>query len=200
MQLNLIEAPASEIITLEETKKYLRIDHDFDDNLIVMLIKSTREAIEAVIQKSIMKQAWEYNIQNQHVSNFYFNEGGDYPNVFDDVLKISLPKPPVRKIISVEIGDKEIDPEKCSLDTVNNRFCLCIHDKRLLARKRKISVSIKYEAGISDRAENIPYQLKLANLMLVANAFQERYSYSQNNVVSQGVKQLLSPFLEWRLF
>ena len=61
-------------------------------------------------------------------------------------------------------------------------------------------IIIKYKAGISDQAENIPYQLKLANLMLVANAYQERYSYSQNNVISQSVKELLMPFLNLRIF
>ena len=45
MKLILIEQPTDEIISLEETKNYLRIDHDFDDDLLKMLIKSTRAAM-----------------------------------------------------------------------------------------------------------------------------------------------------------
>jgi uncharacterized phiE125 gp8 family phage protein len=198
MQLNLIEGPTCEIITLEETKNYLRIDHDFDDNLISLFIKSTREAMEAIIQKSIMKQVWEYKSEDQFISNFYFNSD-DYPSVFKNTLKIILPKPPVRNILCVKINDNEIDPQQCSLDTAGNKFCLCIHGKHSFTKKPKISVIVRYEAGISDCAENIPYQLKLANLMLVANAFRERYSYSQCDVISEGIRQLLSPFLNIRM-
>jgi hypothetical protein len=196
MQLNLIEGSSGEIVTLEEAKNYLRIDHDFDDNLISVLIKSTREALEAIIQKSILKQVWEYSVENQSISDFYFNSS-DYPNIFKNTLKISLPKPPVRNILAVKINGEEIDLDKCSLDTVGNRFCLCI-ECNFAMKKSKISFSIRYETGISNNVENIPYQLKLANLMLVANAFQERYSYSEN-IISQGVRQLLTPFLNLRM-
>ncbi|MDR0968397.1 MAG: head-tail connector protein [Holosporaceae bacterium] len=194
MQLNLIEQPASEIVTLGEAKNYLRIDHDFDDNLILNLIKSTREAIETTIQKSIVKQTWEYKLDRESVSNFKPGNSS-YPNIFCGVMRIPLPKPPIMKIILVEIDDREIDPKKYSLETINERFCLCLNDPKLFQNKRKISVRIIYETGISEDPENIPYQLKLANLMLVANAFQERFSYPQNGFVSQGVKRLLSPFL-----
>ncbi|MDR1333898.1 MAG: head-tail connector protein, partial [Holosporaceae bacterium] len=165
MQLNLIEESSGEIITLEETKNYLCINHDFDDSLISILIKSTREALEAIIQKSILKQVWEYKMENQPVSNFYFNSN-DYPNIFKNTLKISLPKPPIRKILAVKINEEEIDLNKCSLNTIGDRFCLCIVNN-FLAKKSKISFSIRYETGISDDVGNIPYQLKLANLMLM---------------------------------
>ncbi len=56
MNLELIAQPNSEIITLQEVKDYLNIDHDFEDNLLELLIKSTREAIETIVQKSIIKQ------------------------------------------------------------------------------------------------------------------------------------------------
>jgi hypothetical protein len=200
IQLNLIEKPSQEIITLDEAKNYLRIDHDFDDNLILSFIKSTREAMESIIQKSIMKQIWEYKLYNSSISDFDFIES-DYPSIFSGTMKITLPKPPIIKIISVAIDNKELSSGKYSLGKINNKFCLCINSKKFLSDgRRKISIDIVYEAGIADCVENIPYQLKLANLMLVANAFQERYSYRQNSVISQGVKQLLEPFLNLRIF
>jgi hypothetical protein len=199
MQLILIEKPTSEIISLEETKNYIRIDHDFDDTLILGLIKTTREAIESIIQKSIMKQVWEYTLNSNSICNFDFGES-DYPSIFCDIIRIPLPKPPVTKVFKVEINDHEIEKDSYTLDAVNNKFCLCFSSKKLLNRKNKISIKIKYEAGIAENVENIPYQLKLANLMLVANAYQERFSYKQNGIISQGVKQLLGPFLNLRIF
>ncbi|MDR0632225.1 MAG: head-tail connector protein [Holosporaceae bacterium] len=199
MHLNLIKKPSEEIISLAETKNYLRVDHDFDDNLISGLIKSTREAIESIIQKSILKQVWEYGLDNYSICDFDFKEG-DYPSIFCGTMTIPLPKPPIIKIVSVEVDDREIDSQKYSLERRRGKFCLCINDGSIFKSRRKISISVRYEAGIADSVENIPYQLKLANLMLVANAFQERFSYEQNNVISQGVRQLLNPFLNLRIF
>ncbi|MDR2724450.1 MAG: head-tail connector protein [Holosporaceae bacterium] len=199
MQLNLLEKPSDEIITLEETKNYLRIDHDFDDNLILAFIKSTREAIETIIQKSIMKQTWEYRLDNSSICNFDFGES-NYPSIFCDSMRIPLPKPPIIEIVSVSVDDQEVESNKYLLEKINNKFCLCINSKQLFKNKRNISTTIKYHAGIAEQIENVPYQLKLANLMLVANAFQERFSYQQNSIVSQGVKQLLGPFLNLRFF
>ncbi|MDR1982794.1 MAG: head-tail connector protein [Holosporaceae bacterium] len=200
MELNLIEKPSSEIITLEEAKNYLRIDHDFDDNLILSFIRSTREAMESIIQKSIMKQTWEYKLHDSSICDFDFHES-DYPSIFSGTMRITLPKPPIIKIISVAVDEAEINPGKYSLEKVSNKFYLCVNSEKFFSvSRRKISVNVVYEAGIADCVENIPYQLKLANLMLVANAFQERYSYKQNSVISQGVKQLLGPFLNLRVF
>ncbi|MDR2067793.1 MAG: head-tail connector protein [Holosporaceae bacterium] len=199
MQLNLIKKPESEIISLQETKNYLRLDHDFDDNLIASTIKSTREALESIIQKSILKQTWEYVLDNCSICNFDFGES-DYPSIFCDIIKIPLPKPPIMKIVSVTIDGKEQKEVKYSVEKINYKFCLCVNCGKSICRRNKISIKIVYKAGIADKVDNIPYQLKLANLMLVANAYQERFSYKQDGVISQGVKQLLSPFLNLRIF
>jgi uncharacterized phiE125 gp8 family phage protein len=155
--------------------------------------------MESIIQKSILKQIWEYRLDNYSMCDFDFKES-DYPSIFCGTMMIPLPKPPIIKIISVEVDNLEVDSQKYSLEKNRTRFCLCIKDRSIFKSKRRISIAVRYEAGIADSVENIPYQLKLANLMLVANAFQERFSYEQNGVISQGVKQLLSPFLNLRIF
>ncbi|MDR2765943.1 MAG: head-tail connector protein [Holosporaceae bacterium] len=199
IQLNLIEKPSKEIISLEETKNYLRIDHDFDDVLILNLIKSTREAVESIIQKSIVKQTWEYVLTSSSIweQGFY---GDDYPSVFGDTMRIPLPKPPIIKVVSVTVGEDELEKRRYSIERMDSKFCLHIKDKKLFNRRNRTVIKIKYEAGIADNVENIPYQLKLANLMLVATAYQERFSYGQSGLISKGVKQLLSPFLNLRFF
>ncbi|MDR0555393.1 MAG: head-tail connector protein [Holosporaceae bacterium] len=198
MQLNLIERPSEEIVTLGEAKNYLRVDHDFDDMLIGGLIKSTREAIESILQKSILKQTWEYRLDNYAIDSLCF-VAGDHPSICRGVMKIPLPKPPILKIIGVEVDNLDVDSDQYSLEREGGKFYLCIRKASLFKNKRKISLATRYEAGMADDVENIPYQLKLANLMLVANAFQERFSYEQKEIISQGVKQLLSPFLNLRI-
>lgn len=198
MQLSLVEKPKDEIVSLSEAKNYLRIDHDFDDSLLDMIIKSTREAMESIIQKSVMVQTWKYTIENSSIG--YKLEEDNFPSICCDTVRIPLPKPPVAKIVNIKIDDREIDSQFYNLKKFNSKFCACLSSEKVLKAKRKSQISIEYEAGISDKTENIPYQLKLANLMLIANAYQERYSYNQNSVISRGVKQLLEPFLNLRIF
>lgn len=199
MKLALIEQPTDEIITLKETKNYLRIDHDFDDDLLNMLIKSTRTAMEAIIQKSIMSQTWEYTIDHNSVSNSRY-ERRDIANVSCGIVTIPLPKSPVVNILSVKMGNETVESAAYCLEKFTNKYCLILNCKNLPSKKVKYPIVIRYKSGISTTVENVPYQLKLANLMLVANAYQERYSYSQNNVISQSVKELLMPFLNLRIF
>lgn len=198
MQLKLVQAPASEIITLEEAKNYLRIDHNYDDGLLLGFIKATREAMESIIQKSVMKQVWEYQLDNRDIRKFA-GEEDDCPSVLGDMLSIPLPKPPTIRILSVVIDDLEYDNKRYTLEKIYSQFRVCINCKHG-AKPKNRHICITYEAGIADSAENVPYQLKLANLMLVANAYQERFSYKPNGVISQGVRQLLEPFLNLRIF
>jgi len=195
MMLTLIRKPMSEIVTLEEAKNYLRVDHNFDDDLIKGLIKSTRQAMESIIQKSIMKQTWEYTFTDAAIAEFW---GKDRPNVCGDILQIPLPMPPILNINGVVANSRVIDPERYVVENFGNKYCLCVTDAKLVSGK-KISITINYDAGISDQVENIPYQLKLANLMLLANAYQERFSYKQDRIISKGVKQLLSSYLSLRI-
>lgn len=199
MQLNLIKKPSCEIITLEEAKNYLRIDHDYDDDLILNFIQATREAIESIIQKSIMKQVWSYQLDNRSICNFDSGES-NYPSVFGDIMRIPLPKPPIMEILNVVIDDKVYEKKAYYLDQTGGQFYLCVSCANIIGKKRKVLITIEYAAGIADSVQNIPYQLKLANLMLVANAYQERFSYKQQGVISQGVRQLLEPFLNLRIF
>lgn len=199
MQLSLVEKPHEEIVSLEETKNYLRISHDFDDSLLEIMIRSTREAMESIIQKSVMAQTWKYTINNDFITSACVQED-DFSSICYDVFRIPLPKPPVVKIIRVKADDTELDSQSYMLEKFNSKFYLSISSKKIFTANRKASIAIEYTAGISDKKENIPYQLKLANLMLIANAYQERYSYNQNSFVSQGVKRLLEPFLNLRFF
>lgn len=193
MNLELIEQPNSEIITLQEVKDYLNIDHDFEDNLLELLIKSTREAIETIVQKSIIKQTWKYTLLRQEFTNL--NSDGR-PCVFGNMIKIPMPRPPVLNIVKVVVDDKIIDNKKIRLEKINNTFYLYINNVRNFENTEKIEIT--YDAGIALFPNSVPYQIKLANLMLVANAYQDKYHSTYQ--MPSGIRELLSPFLNLRIF
>jgi uncharacterized phage protein (predicted DNA packaging) len=198
VNLRLIEAAVDEIISLKEAKEYLRIDHDFDDEVITTLIKSTREAMESVVQKTILKQTWEYTIYNDIINNLTA-KGEKHPSFSNGLLTIPLPKPPIIKIIHVTLDSKELELRQYRFEKIGARFSVSIIYRSIPNYKNVKAIAITYEAGIVENAKEVPYQLKLANLMLLANAYQERYSYKSEGIMSAGVRQLLSPFLNLRL-
>lgn len=193
MQLTLTKQPESEIISLKEAKDYLHISHEFDDSLINLLIKSTREAIETIVQKSIIKQTWEYVVFREEFSNL--NSDG-CPCILGSLIKVPLPRPPVLEILEIKMDDKTIDKRKIKLERINNNFYIYIENLKNFEKSNRLTII--YNAGIALTAENVPYQIKLANLMLVANAYQDRYQ--PRNYISSGVKELLAPFLNLRIF
>jgi uncharacterized phiE125 gp8 family phage protein len=189
MNLYLLKPPEKEMILLEEGKNYLRIDHDFDDDCLTSLIRSTREALETVIQKSVLRQTWKYIING----NFFLLE--KYVSFCGNIIKIPLPKPPLIKIVDVTLDGKKIDNEKYGFEKVDSTLRLNMS----MNSKKHRALEVVYEAGIVEDVQNIPYQLKLANLMLLANAYEERYSHKNDDIFSKGVRRLLSPFLNLRL-
>jgi hypothetical protein len=96
-----------------------------------------------------------------------------------------------------------MDPQKYKVEKRHSQFCLLLSSD--IIKRRRCSayadtkIVIVFDAGISEDPKNVPYQLKLANLMLLSNAYNERYSYKAETVVNPGVRQLLSPFLNLRL-
>lgn len=193
MQLELIRQPESEIISVKETKDYLHISHDFDDELIKFLIRTNHEAIETIIQKSIIKQTWKYVIYREEFSN---SATDGCPCILGSVIKIPMPRPPVLEILKISVDGMEVDRRKVKLEKINSTSYVYINNLKNFENSTQLS--IEYDAGIALTPSQVPYQIKLANLMLVANSYQDRYQSC--NKISSGVKELLSPFLNLRIF
>lgn len=198
MQLTLIEHPAQEIISLKQAKDYLRVEHDFDDALISSLIRSTRELMETMIEKSILKQTWKCVISRGSMCGFNLNNF-DETDRLQCMVTFALPRPPIMKILSVHVGGKKLEEHQYRLENVSGKFYLCMDLAQISGAKIDDSLEVLYESGMTEDPEKVPYQLSLANLMLIANAYQERYSQSHNELISQGIRQLINPFRNLRL-
>ena len=105
MKLISVEKPQTEILSLQEAKNYLRVEHEFDDELIKDLIISARELIETVTEQSVLKQTWQCTFDYGEICDFYSIDD-EKPSIFGWLITIPLPKSPVIKIISVSISDR----------------------------------------------------------------------------------------------
>lgn len=60
--LKLFAAPASEPLTLSDTKNFLKVEHTTDDSLITMLISGARIAAEGITNRALITQTWDFYI------------------------------------------------------------------------------------------------------------------------------------------
>ena len=58
MSAILLNAPASEPVSLAEAKLFLRVEHDDDDDLIAALIAAARVQVEAQTRRALITQTW----------------------------------------------------------------------------------------------------------------------------------------------
>lgn len=192
MELVLLEQPQQEIISLNEVKNYARIDQDCDDSLIKTFISATREAMESILQKSIIKQKWLYQIDAKNINNLNVGEK-NFPSILYGLIKIPLPKPPVISIEKVKVNYMDGRSKDIKYDEeIDSRFYVIINQREIGTRVK--SIDVVYYAGISETSENVPYQLKLANLMLVANAYRNRFTYNSAEFMPKNIEKILSPF------
>lgn len=192
MQLNLLEKNEQELISLPEAKNYIRVEQNCDDNLIKTFISATREAMESILQKSIVKQKWSYQIDAKDV--VYIEVNNDISDISSCKVKIPLPRPPVIEIEKVTVNYKNGKSRVLNNyeQEVDRQFCLLIDRNEI--RPSVKNIEIVYSAGIVENVENVPYQLKLANLMLVANAYKNRFSYDSSEFMPKSIEKMLAPF------
>jgi len=86
MQVIQTVAPTQEPITLDEAKKFLRITHANEDNLISSLISTTRELAESYLNRQLEIATFELYTSSLNTD-------------------FRLPKNPIKEIISVEYLD-----------------------------------------------------------------------------------------------
>lgn len=87
--LQLVTAPTSEPITLDEAKSVAKIEYDDDDTLITWWIKEGREALEKATGLQLLPATWRIYLDSFPATCFY------------------LPKPPVRAVSSVKYLDSD---------------------------------------------------------------------------------------------
>lgn len=192
MELSLLEKNEQELVSLDEVKNYIRIDQSCDDNLINTFISATREAMESILQKSIIKQKWLCKIDAKDIN--YIDISDDSSCISSKKVRIPLPRPPVITIEKVTINYKNGRSKilKDFEEMADKQFYLLIDREEV--RSSVKNIEIVYYAGIVENAENVPYQLKLANLMLVANAYQNRFRYDSSEFMPKNIEKLLAPF------
>jgi uncharacterized phiE125 gp8 family phage protein len=169
MALRLVTPPLIQPLTLEETKKHLRVEHDDEDTMIQTYIKAATSTCEIFTGRAFITQRWELVLDN-------------FPG------QIQVPKPPLQKIDSfvydASDGNEQALEEYVDyfVDTVNQPgWIVAVGDPGMWPTPINAinSVRIQFTAGYTDNAsppsENVPDDIKAALLLTVGSfyAFRE---------------------------
>lgn len=161
-------------INLEEAKKHLRLDFDFtdDDQFIQSLIKSSVNICENYIQKEIATTNVNYKLYDFAGSELTLNGGN---------------------LISVDgiTGDtSEINSSKYEVLQYHSTFIIEFDD--VLSYPDKY-IYVNTTQGYN--SNNLPFDIKAAILIQLADLYDHRSSYEFNNIKKNDtVQSLLTPY------
>jgi uncharacterized phiE125 gp8 family phage protein len=170
--LSIINHALETPVTLREVKNHLRIDHNYEDEYLEIIINGGVKFIENHIQKTLITKT--YQLIN-HRSN-------------SETLLQSIPLPmgPVGQIISVNrlVGTQKVAIKRYFLDTKHSvNYLECSGDYPV--------VEITYTAGYGLK-KDVPCDIKQALLLQIAEFYEKR----ENSDISKSnlIDSILTPY------
>ena len=188
MAVVVIDAPDSDLVSLEEAKAHLRVDFDDDNDYIEGLIKSAVANVDGPagwLGRALLTQTLEWR--------------GDEFGSCD----IRLPFPPITEVVSVKYDDAD-GVEQTVSDTDYRlvgqpsapRIALAYGSSWPAVRWQSESVRIQYLAGYGD-PEDVPAPIKQAILLMVGHWYANRETVTIGQTgydLPMAAKFLLFPF------
>lgn len=135
--LTLTTGPASEPLTVAQTKDHLRVDITDDDDIIAAYIKAAREHTESFLARTLLTSTWTLVLDN-------FPSGNSIP----------LPRPPLQSVSSLKYVDTDGTQQtwattNYSVDTNSEPGRLYLAYETVWPSNRSIenAIEIEYVAG-----------------------------------------------------
>lgn len=188
MALLRLEAPAVQLVEMEDLKLRLKIDDDADDTGLAMLLSAATRRAEQKTQRAFLTQKWRLTLDG-----FPAKKCGE----------ILLPLPPLQSVDQIVYVDSQgveqvMDPQ--DYQVVPGDVLGAVYPAVGLAwpatDSGKQSVKIDFTCGYGDPSEVEP-DIVLAVLFLVGHYEQNREAVTDRtmSVLPMGVDDLLSPYI-----
>lgn len=203
MGLKLKTPPEQEPISLQEAKAYLRVDASVDENVILHLLKASRQAIEAHINRCLIEQTWLFEL-NAGYASAIADDHYIEANRSKGRGGIELPRSPFIKLTKAPTyfdGQHKSEIKNYRLDTVGP--VARIHFGHAFLNSKGV-IQIEFQAGYGGSPESVPDTLKQAILMLTAAAYENRTGSANDNsaypiFMNEAVIRLIAPYRVIRL-
>lgn len=178
----LIEAPASEPLSLAEAKTYLRVAHDTEDALIGSMISAARMQVESHTRRALITQTWRIVLDRWPSS-----------------AAIVSPVSPLREIVAARVRDEageaqELDADIFIPNTASSPGLIAFDAGRVIHPSQDVAgIEIDIEAGYG-AASDVPAPLVQAIRLLLARAYEFRGQDENNEAMPEGIAELLAPY------
>lgn len=194
-------APAVEPVSVEQARKWVRVDGGDEDETILTLIKAARRFIEQRTNRALIDSEWTFTLDRFPLPRF-----GD-PALCGRAA-IEIPKGPVTDIIAVKYVDMA-GVQQTLTAGVDYLVDLAREPVRITpawdkawptARLQTAAVTVEFAAGYTDAA-SVPDDLTLAMRLLIGHWFQNRETVvvgSINSTLEMAFDELVEPHRLWR--
>ncbi|MEI8294998.1 MAG: head-tail connector protein [Alphaproteobacteria bacterium] len=176
------EASPIPLISLQEIKTHLRLDHALEDEYLQNLIQGATEWVEHEIGRALLYQTW-VNVHQPNECTFEQQA----------TISIDLEYPPLVEIVSIEalLADGAKKPIRRYVLNTNNLM------PRLSLGYQHHPIAITYRCGYGERPITVPPTLRQAVLTVATKFYEDR---SQNTELKTPLLQsLLNPFRVMRI-
>ncbi len=181
LSMQLITEPASEPVTLDEAKLFLRIDTADDDALLATLITASRRLVEQTTGKCLLLQTWRFGVDRWPVSAL-----------------LRLPLSPLLSLSAVTVMDgpgNRVAHTLAKFPITATSVPPTIQAKTVPSSGAVCEGGIQLDAvfGYGTTAASVPQPLRLAVLMVAAQFYETR---GQGETILPGaVRTLIAPFV-----
>lgn len=191
MRLVLVTPPIKEPVDLPAVREHLRVDGTADDDLITALIVTAREQVETITRRALLTQTWDYSL-----------DGWPY------CRSIKLPLGNLASVTSVKWKDTAGAENTLTLTTdylvetngdQPGRIVLPYGGTWPTGTLYPSNpVTIRFVCGWTT-AQNVPYAIKAAMLLLCAKLYESRGedTVGQTVVEDKSVDRLLATHRLW---
>lgn len=177
MALTRVIAPTDEPLTLDEVREHLRIVGTDQDNYLARLIAAARSRAERITKRALITQTWRVTVD-------------EFPEWFN------IPKAPLQSVLSINYLDSDgatvalydssspqVGIADFVIDTESDpaRVLLAYGITWPTPVVQANAVSLTFEAGYGDHAEDVPEDLRLAMLLMIGHWFENRESVSEED-------------------
>lgn len=179
--------PEKEPVSIEQARAHLRIDHGDEDVWLLSAIRVAREDAESFTGRVLINQTLELRLDAWPVGEM-----------------ISLPRPPLRSVVSVKYTDEAgveatLSPAAYLVDTSSTPGRLRLRYGQAwpgVTLQEMAGLVVRYTAGYGDEAASVPAGIRQAMLMMVGHLYENRESTivaGAPMVMPMGVERLLWP-------
>jgi len=175
MSLSVTSAPSVEPISTAEAKEWLRVDSadTSQDNVIAILVKGVRQKVEDYLRRALITQTFSFEMSGDDMRSY-----------------IEIPRPPVQSITSLTTYDEASGSETTTVVTSTNYQ---LTEKTLLVERNDgwdinredRAGTLVYVAGYGDAGSDVPFDIRMAMLELLALRYERRGDENRDNVVTR---------------